>query len=376
MKTNYSFNLNQLLALGTVMMLAPSLRLIPSQAVALAGRGAWLSAIAAIPVLLLYLLFICRFMGLRQEGEGLAELTLRCAGDKVGKIILAVLSLWLLLYGGFSLRAGANRFITTIYPYSKPAVFAIIMGLMSLLAALGSARTIVRVAKLVLPLVLSVLLLILAFALFSIDSSNLLPITIYDAVPVFKGSIPVIDVLAVIILSMCFFSGFTPNAPGQFRALVIWLLLMCLLITLLCLAVIGSFGAELTARLTRPFFSLVRNLVFFHTVERVEALVVALWMFPNLLLVALMLYSAQHCLRLILGVKKPEYRGEKLLDMSRRRWVIPLCGMAAIIAGILIGPEPVSLLFWSETLIPLINLIVAFALIPFIYIVGKIRKAL
>lgn len=60
--------------------------------------------------------------------RGSAELILRTLGPIAGKITLAVLSLWFLIYGGFVLRSGADRFIVTIYPSSGPAAFSVTMG--------------------------------------------------------------------------------------------------------------------------------------------------------------------------------------------------------------------------------------------------------
>ena len=137
----------------------------------------------------------------------------------------------------------------------------------------------------------------------------------------------------------------------------------------------GTFGPELTARLTHPFFSLVRNLVFFSTLERIEALVVTLWIFPDFLLVSLLLWSAQLCLRLVLcrGGTAP---GEKRLDMRQGRWVIPLCGAAVIAAGLLIASTPKNLQLWSGKIIPGLNLSFAFLFLPLTYGIGRLRKTL
>ena len=376
MNAKHPFNLKQLLALGSVVLLSPALRLFPAGVAAEAGRAVWLSPAAALPILLAYAFFLCRFMGHRREGEGLAELSLRCLGATAGRAFLALLAAWLLLYAGFVLRAGADRFVTIIYPFARPAFFVLTTGLISLIAALGSPRTAVRAAKLVAPLVYGVLLVILLFSLFSVYAANLLPVTVYDAVPVLRGSRAAVDIVATVLFSLCFLSGMTPKEERPFRRLSGWLLAMAALLTAISLAVVGNFGAALTDRLSRPFFMLVRNLVFFGSVERVEALVVTFWIFPDFLLVALLLFSAQRCLRLALGGRAPEYRGERPLDLRGGRWVIPLCGAAAILLGLLLAPTPAGLERWSEELVPLMNQTAAFVPLPLVYAVGKIKKRL
>ena len=103
MNSDNRFNRRQQLALGTVIMLSPALRLFPSQSVIMAGRASWLCAAAAVPLLLAWLYFMSSFMSHRQRGEGLPELILRTLGPIAGKITLAVLSLWFLIYGGLVL---------------------------------------------------------------------------------------------------------------------------------------------------------------------------------------------------------------------------------------------------------------------------------
>lgn len=164
MNSDNRFNRRQQLALGTVIMLSPALRLFPSQSVIMAGRASWLCAAAAVPLLLAWLYFMSSFMSHRQRGEGLPELILRTLGPIAGKITLAVLSLWFLIYGGFVLRSGADRFIVTIYPSSGPAAFSVTMGLIALAAVLKKPRTMVRFARIVKPVLMGVLFMVAFFS--------------------------------------------------------------------------------------------------------------------------------------------------------------------------------------------------------------------
>ena len=375
MKFKDSFDRGQLIALCTVIVLVPALRLFPSAATQFAGRAAWLSAPAAFLPVLLYILFISDFMERRMEGEGLAELYIRALGPVAGKIMLGLSALWFLFYGGFMLRSGADRFITTIYSNSSSPFFSVTMGILGTVAAMGAVRSLVRVAKMVQPLVLGVLLLVLITALFSVDMSNLLPVTKHDTLPVAKGGIAAVNVLTAVLYLVCFVEGLTPKRSGRVRSFSFWALGIAVLMGVISFGIIGNFGPELSASLTQPFFSLVRNIVFFRTLERVEALVGTLWVFPDFLMISLLLYCAQHCIRLVMG-HSGEYQGEKLFDLRRGRWVIPLCGLAATAASVIIAPNAQSLAFWSERLVPLINLGYALLFVPAVYLIGRARKTL
>ena len=375
MSNDYSFERRQLLPLATVFFLSPALRLVPSGTAELSGRAAWLSVVAALPMVLLYVAFLSLFLKRRQPGECIAELTLRALGGRLGKAVLLLLGLWFLVYGGFMLRSGSVRIITTIYPNSSPVLFIVSMGVLGLYAALGSERSLVRSAGILRPAVTGVLVLVLSFALVTIRRDNLLPLTVFDALPCLKGSLAALGVSSVSIY-MCFFlSGIDCRGEGCFKDLAFWTVSVLFLLFWINLSIQGSFGYELCTRLSQPFFALIRNLVFFRSLERVEALVVSLWVFSDFILISLCLHASQHALRLVLGYDA-RFRGERALDLSDGRWVIWLCGTAAMVFGCLIARQPEKLELWSRQIIPGINLAVALVVLPSIYIVGRLKKSI
>lgn len=374
MKDTERFSRRQLLSLGAAAVLSPALRLYPAASVRIAGHGAWLSALCCLPPLLLYAWLYCRFTAARREGEGLGELTLRALGGKLGRAVLLLYGLWLLLYAGFVLRAAAERFVVALFPRSGPGFFVLTLGLAAMLASLSSPRALVRTARMLLPALLGVILLLLVFSLRKAEPSNLLPLTEEDAVPILLGALPVGEVLLLGLYAPGFLLGGMEKREGELRARGLWLLWMCLLLSALCAAVLGSFGAEVTARLSLPFFTLVRNLVFFRTLERLEAPVISLWLFPDFLLASLSLFCAQICLRLLLGAD-PAYRGEGLTALNNKRWLIWLGGAAAIAAGLLLAPNARALTLWSERIIP-IGQTAAAGLVPVIYMIGRMKQRL
>ena len=367
-----NFGRRQLLSLGMIIMLAPALRIFPAETAAVAGRSTWLCPLAAAPLLIGYMHFLTKLMGCRQEGENFQDLTLRALGPKAGKAALGIMSLWMLIYSGFVLRAGVDRLIVTTYPNSSPESFTIVMGFLALMAALSSPRSLVRAARMVRPVVLGVLLLLFGFACFSIDIHNLLPITSGDIIPTLMGSAVSIDILSCSAVAMCLILGGLRKQEGDFRHLCLWTAEVLLLLTMLGIAVIGTFGPELSARLTRPFFVLVKNMVFFRTVERVEALVVMLWIFPDFLLTSLFLWAGQYSLRLMLGFDAA-YEGRKS-DFSNGRFIIWLSALAVTVFAMLVAPDALSLELWSAYIIPCANLSFAFLFFPLIYIIGKEKK--
>jgi hypothetical protein len=233
------------------------------------------------------------------------------------------------------------------------------MGLLTLLAALGPFRSLLRFARIAGPILLAVLLLILSKAVRSLDASELLPL---DGRGLLFSSLPSLDLLAFFLSARFFFRRGEAGKGESFLPGALGLGLFCLLLCALGAAVQGRFGPALSARLSAPFFALVRNLVFFRSLERMEALVVGLWILPDFLLGGLCLHAAQRCLRLALGHRPRE--GESRLDFSGGRGLIWLCGGVSVALGLALGRNPAGLQHWSRTVIPLLNLFVSFLLLP------------
>lgn len=363
----------QLRSLCAAALLSPALRLIPGSSAALAGRAAWVGPLAALPALLLYGLLLVRIRRALRPGEALPEYALRVLGRRPGRLTALLLAAWLLVYAGFSLRAGADRFLVTVYPRAEASFFVVSMGLLGLLAALGPLRSLARTARIVSPVLLGVLGLILLAALRGLDRSELLPLTVKDAEAILTGTYPALDLLTFGPVILCFFPPAAGEEPGGLRREALWLTALCLLYAALGAAVQGRFGAALCARLSAPFFALVRNLVFFRSLERMEALVVGLWILPDFLLVGMVLQAAQRCLRLGCGCAPREAEGRWTLRDGR--WLVWLCGGAAIVLGLLLAPDPPALQRWSRGVIPILNLSGAL-LIPGVLLAGGKRKKL
>ena len=361
----------QLRSLCAMALLSPILRLIPGWA-AQTGRAAWLGPLAALPATLLFAWAIVRLRKTMEPGETLPELLLRRLGRRAGRLILLLLGAWLLLYCGFTLRACAQRFLVTVYPHSPPWFFLLTMGLLALAAALHPLEHLMRTARIVEPLLLGVLGLILLTALRSADPAELLPLTAADAGPLLLSALPALDIGCFGLTAFCFFcpAGSGKSIPARSGAL--WLGGAALLLTALGAAVQGHFGAALSERLAAPFFTLVRNLRFFHSLERIEALVVGFWIFPDFLLAGLSLHGCQRCLRLALGWTPKET--EPILDLSRGRWLIWAGAAAALILGLLLGGDSAAMLFWSRRLIPSVSLGCAVLLVPGLLLDERLRR--
>ena len=348
-----------------VLLLSPALRLFPSAAAQSAQKGVWLAALLAFFPAALYLCAFRRAAALRREGEGLCELILRAVPGRRGRFALLVLGAWLLVYAGFVLRSGADRFIVTVYPGTPKSFFILTMALAALAASFGPLRDAARCARLFYPVAAAVLALVLGAALLSVRKENLLPLEPGSVRGLLSGSLIALDLLSWAICSAALLLPELDVASCSFRRLLLPLGACCLVLALIGADVVGCFGAALTASLSWPFFSLVRNLVFFRSIERIEALVVALWIFPDFLIVSLFLRAARRCLALTLGRRFP--------PLAEARIATALCALLIVVFALLAAPDAASLTLWSQRYIPAANLFFAFVFLPGLYAVGRIK---
>ena len=221
-----------------------------------------------------------------------------------------------------------------------------------------------------------VLVFTLVFALPELNVKGMLAVSTADIGPVLLGSLPLLNIGAGILVYPTFREGLVPIAPGRGKAAAKWLVRVCLLAVLLSVFAIGMLGAELTAHLSYPFFTMLRNISIFHAVERFEALVVGLWVLPDFILISLMLMLASGGLRTVFGCPPKPGEGCKLLNLKNGRALIWLCAAAALAGGLLLAPNSFNLEFYSRYLIPALTLGFTIGGISIIFVIGKLRKTL
>ena len=205
----------QLRSLIAAALLSPVTRQIPGSAAALGGRAAWAAPLAALPALLFYAWLLSRLRQELEPGEALPEYALRRLGRRGGRAALLALAAWLLVLAGFTLRFGAERLQVSSYPRSGPALFVVCLGIPALLAALGPFRSLLRLGRMILPVLLTALGLILFSAFRSLELTELLPLGPADAPDLLRGALPSLNLLSFALSALCLFPA--GRKAGAFR---------------------------------------------------------------------------------------------------------------------------------------------------------------
>lgn len=364
-----SYNGRQLRALTFLAFLVPIMRIVPKYTAQTAGSGAWIAPFIALPLILLYIWFISAFLSGRNEGEGLAEVILRSGGNVFGRGVLLLTGLFALFYCGFVLRSGADRYISTVYPASGPWLFVFVMLILAVIAALGQVCALVRTAKIFLPILLIMLLPVLAFSFSSADFSLLFPVNENGIAALLKSAFPVLNVTVGMLAYSAFLEGGCKKERRRAKDYVLWFLPICILISAIIAAIIVNYGAPLTVKLSHPFFTMIRDVTLFNTIERLEALMLALWVLPDFIVSTLMMLIASHCLRLCFGFNPALGKG-----LGNGRWIILADAAIIAIVAVLLPADAGKMAKLSEIYVPIGNLILTAGIFPLCFIVGKLRQ--
>ena len=274
------------------------------QSITVAGRDSWISHIIAI--------FAGVFMGLiitslavRFPNQTIIQYTQELFGSIVGKII-GIMYLWYFLHLGALVLRNYGEFLSNMVLPETPMwfinlTFALVVAYM---AAKG-IEVIARVGELFWPII--AILTIITSILISISghkeiASHLNPVLEHGLTKVILGAVPI---ASFPFLEIILFSMFFPfvNIIGKSKnATLAGILFSGLLLTMILVQNIAVFGDYL-ATLTFPRYFIVRIISVGGFVERIEPLVLAVWLMAGLIKIGICLYAFTLGLSQITGMK-------------------------------------------------------------------------
>jgi hypothetical protein len=350
----------QLMALAFVSLLSPLIRSVPDGEILIAGKAAWLSPVAAVlPTLALYGVMRL-FLKRRRRDEGMGELILRAYGGVIGRGVLVIFALWLTAYTGLVLRVAGERLVSYVYNDTGWIIFAAVILAASWIAALGRVNSLARTAGVFFPIVTAVLITVFLFLAADIKPDNLLPVTCYDIPNILLAGLRLAGSFSVIGYYTFIYGSVDSQKSRGGIGYVAALLAVTLLISA---STIGVLSAGIAGTMQSPFFVIIRNITFFNVLERIEAVVIALWVISDFVQVGSMLTISADLMGL--AVK----RG------GRPLWATVSAGLA-LTAAILVSKSAFDLNVPVLNVVPLVNGALVFGVLPLTLLTARARKML
>ena len=347
----------QICAVLFILLLSPIIRLLPGDAAPYAKKGTWLTPLAAAPLLYILAAVMNRFMKNASPGEGLCQVIIKAAGKAVGKIFLAAVGLWLVFYTGILVRTSAERLISTVYPTGTPELFGLTILIVSLIMALGNLKSLGRMSEIFLGIIGTVLVITVLAVTRDCKAENLLPVTGYDVPGIFMGAVPVINAVAL----GTYITFLNSDIKGKKGKGYVRLFVILAVIAALSAVTVGALSWEITGELRHPFFVAVRNISIFGMIERIEAIVIVLWVISDLVYLTVIL-------KVIGGMFY------SVLERGSKNIYSTIGAVLSVIPAFFVFRSAFSVDFFSKNIALAVNILITVILVPLLFVVGLIRK--
>lgn len=285
-------SLQQYLFLLSVGVMPPLLKLVPSAEAETAGRAGWLTPLAALPFALLGVWLVTAAGKHLPEAYGMGDALCLWLGQPVGRFLCFAYGIIMLLFAATELRFCAERFTSTIYPETGITLFFVVILALDWYLCRRKLAVTARAGQLFFYVMLLTMAVVLLLGMGSIRLYHVFPIWTQDIFPIFQATPTVLGAMSAGIGWLFLFDEVTERHSGRRRGML-WAVYTCLLMTLLGFVVLGVFGEGLTVRLQIPFFSLAKEIQVGSVVQRVEPLVVTMWVFADIISTTLLLRGAE-----------------------------------------------------------------------------------
>ena len=337
-----SVSLKQMAAAVFAGLFSPISRLLPRQSLLAAGVNGMAAPLFALPPLLLLTLLFGRLMKDRAEGEGLTEVLRSVFGRAAGTAAALLFGTWISVYGGFVVRSGAERLLSTAYPAGSAAVLTAALLALPLISATGSVRSAVRCSVMLSGLFVTVLTLIFVTALPGIKTQYVWPVDPTRAGRMALSALPAVNVISPWVYTG-FLGGHVRRDENAARLGVKFHILISAGVLLLMICTVGTLGPELILRQQFPVFAMLRSIRSFGAVGSVEPAVMAVWMITDYIFVTLLLLSAAEIFT-------------RVLKLPDRRYAAVPCAAVMFAAARLVAPDEFVFMRISERIVPAVNL--------------------
>ena len=354
-------SLNQAIFLVVTAMFSPFVQLMPSYTTRFAGQAAWVSAVWAF-VIFLPIIFILGSFAKKYSDMDFIEIMDDICGKVISRIFAFIYLAMVVMLAALYLRYYCESLLSTALPYVSPYIFLTSMAAVVWAAARKSTVTFARMNEIMMCVILLSFIVCSVFSVPSMNIRNFLPVSYLDIVPSLRGSVGVLAVWSYIPIVLLFL----PNVNGKenINAVCMKTHIAVFAIALAVMAVTeGVLGSGTAAIVQIPFFTAVKQISVFGYIERIESLVVSLWVISDFTLITLFITLAYSITK-------------RLFGMSGGRSVVSAYIFIIFPLSMLLGRSVFELQNFSNMVVVYLNVILGIGVPAAVFLLGKIRRRL
>ena len=348
----------QLILLFIMLSFSPAARLFPQLVAAAAKQNGWLSPIVGL-LGFIVLVFIVQSFFKKGTGMGLADIYCDILGKILGRMVLVLYLTWILILLSLYFMYYATRNLSSMLTNTDIRFFLIIMAILVFYVVRGGLVTLARLNELLFITFIIIMFTVIGLLLFNVKAENLLPISPYNLVGIAEGSLPILTVWGFFLYM--FFLGDMVNDKKHIGKLGVRCGVFITIFSILLLIVtIGTAGYHHIETISLPFFLIVKNISILGIIERIEPILLSIWIISDFVLLSVFSFISVSLLKSIF----------KFSD--DKPFISPVI-LFAYIFSLLIASSRFELEAFTKIAV-YINLILTFGFPIIIFAVGKIRK--
>ena len=284
-----------------VLIMSTALLFVPGITAERAKQSAWLASLFASLAGFISLWVVGK-LGQRFPGHTLPQYSKIILGKTLGKIVGGAYVLFFLFANILVIREFSDFLTITLMPETPRVIFSAIIVLIGAYAASKGIEVIARMTQFVLPLFVFTLVFLLGLATPNMELGKLQPFLERGILPVIWGAVVPASwygeiVVLVILMPMV-------NKPQEIKRKGAYALLGALFfLTAETLITLTIFGPNLTGDLLFPFWYLAKYIEFGNYLQRMESLIVFLWVISIVIKVAVFYYLVCFATAQVLNLK-------------------------------------------------------------------------
>jgi len=282
---------SQLSLLLVTLVGSTAMLFVPAVTAEAAGRDGWMSILFFATFFGLMVSLVCTSLGRRFPSESIVEYSPKVFGAILGHLVILTYIFFFIWTNAIIVGEFADFMTATFLPKTPRLVSALIIVWLASYGVRNGLEVIGRLNQfLFLPLLISYLGLVV-FVAYDMDLANLTPILEDGIKPVLKGSLPPSAWRGEIVLMLMLLPNLNQLKKAR-KASIYAVIFLGIVLTLNTIATVGVFGSELSSHLTFPYFTLADYGQVAVVLERMEALVMLVWVAGLMIKIALFYYCA------------------------------------------------------------------------------------
>ncbi len=295
---------------------------VPPRYAQLAGTSSWIAG-SIIPAFYgLLVIAVVLALARRFPSQAFTDYLPEILGRVPGKLLAAAYALMFVHIGSVILNEGTSLIRIAIFTQTPGVVLDVVWVLMAVYGAYLGIEVIARENQLVLPLYLFSLVMILALSARNIDFNNLRPVFESGLLPMARAAFIASAWRGEVFLLLMLYP-YLNQKHEDVKSLLLLAGFTLVASAAILFVILGVFGDLVMAHLIFPYFTLAQYISLFHFIERLETLVIVIWVGGVATKLAVFFHSAAIAGAGALGLK------------SYRATLLPIAVIAVILSRVM-----------------------------------------